>query len=175
MSWSKGYDYVLGSARLLSATTNMQRDGVTQEILLRGNGLTRQHLFFRSQPGVPLWGGTRLRSGGQHVGGNEPLSTESAPLIARVEAIYKPKRDEYDLRFLPLIEASTVSSTAWSALKMVSRETRTLPGEYGRSGLYEVRVLPFGLQGVPSTGSHTAYAAFGPNTPTQFSIEWKPL
>jgi hypothetical protein len=174
MSWSRGYDYVLGSAQMLSATTNVQRDGVTQEILLEGPGGTHQHLFFRTEAGK-LWGGTRLKSGGQHVGGNQTLSTESAPLIARVEAIYQPKRDGYDLRFLPLVKASVVSSTAWSARKKVSRVTRPLPGEYGRSGLYEVRVLPLGLQGVPSTGSHTSYAAFGPNTPTQFSITWRPL
>ena len=79
MTWSKGYDWLLGPVRVTSASTMF--DGRTQHILFKGYGGVgppQDHLYFTWNPKTGLWGGTQLKSGGRHDGQPQSLASEPA-------------------------------------------------------------------------------------------------
>jgi hypothetical protein len=141
MSWESGYDFLLSSLRLISASTDVQADG-TEEFFLFGYGATpaHQHVYFRRSGDQIEWGGTHLKQG-TILGLPQSLSTQGAPLVAQFQASFDSETSLYAVKLIETLEGSTVSTVEWTALESVKRMPRQLPGDVGESYVYDLRFL----------------------------------
>jgi len=175
VTWSKGYDWVIAASehRLTSTSTCFAvADGV-HHIMFKGYGRdTHDHLYFTYNAQTGLWGGTRLKDDGVHVGESRTLANEHGVLVTRIEATFLSARESYAARFVPVAPTSNVSSAPWTALNKIKREPRELAMQFGDSGALEVRLWPQGFHG--KRGDDTTVLPLSPKDPTQLSVTWRP-
>ncbi len=173
MTWSKGNDWVIaGTLQRLTSTSTCFRifEGV-HHIMFKGyRGDTHDHLYFTYDVKTGLWGGTRLKDRGEHVGPARQLANEHGVLVTRIEATFQPARETYTARFAPVAPTSNQSSASWTALNKIKHEPRELAVTFGQSGALEVRLWPQGFHG--KADNATTVLPLSPKDPTQLSVTW---
>jgi len=171
--WSIGYDWTIGQQRITSTSTCFAVASGVQHIMFKGYGAdTHDHLYFTYNTKTGLWGGTRLKDQGVHVGPARELANQHGVLITRIETQFIPAQETYAARFAPVAPTSDQSSAPWTALNKIKREPRALPVTFGDSGVIEVRLWPDGFNG--QADDQTVVLPLSPQDPTQLSVTVTP-
>jgi hypothetical protein len=134
----------------------------------------RQHIRFLRKENELLWGETILTPGSGAATTKQSLSTGQAALVTRVHVDYVGSAQP-ELYLQETLPGSAVSSDSWPPREHTRREVHELPGEPGRSGIYDVKLLVGAWSEVSSNLSNNqSIAPFAPESSAALLVEWHP-